>query len=238
MLTGDLTVFKGFRTVLVGAFVAAAMATGASASVNLLSNGDFEAGDVGFDSAYANPNALLWDPAVYDVEANPQATHPSWASFGDHTTGQGLMMIVNGADVPDVMVWGEAGIGVEANTDYDFSFWMASTYSTAPAALNLEINGAVVSPTWNASSTTGLWQQFSVTWNSGAASVADLKLWNQQTAYSGNDFALDDLSFAKLGLNSGAIPEPASWALMLAGFGAMGGALRQRRRVALAQAGA
>ncbi|MBO9574825.1 MAG: PEPxxWA-CTERM sorting domain-containing protein [Sphingobium sp.] len=31
---------------------------------------------------------------------------------------------------------------------------------------------------------------------------------------------------------AGAVPEPASWALMIAGFGAMGGALRSRRKVA------
>jgi len=32
---------------------------------------------------------------------------------------------------------------------------------------------------------------------------------------------------------SGAVPEPASWALMLAGFGLVGGAMRSRRRAAI-----
>ena len=33
-----------------------------------------------------------------------------------------------------------------------------------------------------------------------------------------------------LDLNGGAVPEPASWALMLGGFGAIGGAMRSRKR--------
>lgn len=35
---------------------------------------------------------------------------------------------------------------------------------------------------------------------------------------------------ARASLTGGAVPEPASWSLMLAGFGAIGGALRRRRR--------
>ena len=33
--------------------------------------------------------------------------------------------------------------------------------------------------------------------------------------------------------DAGAVPEPASWALMLAGFGAVGGAMRSRRKAAV-----
>lgn len=41
----------------------------------------------------------------------------------------------------------------------------------------------------------------------------------------GNHFAMDNLT---IGETSGAVPEPASWALMVTGFGLMGGALRRR----------
>jgi len=34
-------------------------------------------------------------------------------------------------------------------------------------------------------------------------------------------------------VNGRALPEPASWAMMLGGFGAIGGAMRARRRVAV-----
>ena len=42
-----------------------------------------------------------------------------------------------------------------------------------------------------------------------------------------SDFAPDGSSFAA------AVPEPAAWAMMLAGFGAIGGAMRSRRKTAL-----
>ncbi len=46
-------------------------------------------------------------------------------------------------------------------------------------------------------------------------------------------FEADNFFFAGRGgneINSGAVPEPASWALMLMGFGAIGGAVRSQRR--------
>ena len=46
----------------------------------------------------------------------------------------------------------------------------------------------------------------------------------------GEHFALDNLTVNE----SGAVPEPASWALMLGGFGMVGGAMRARRRTAVA----
>ncbi len=46
---------------------------------------------------------------------------------------------------------------------------------------------------------------------------------------SGNSFEFDNLA-----ANVGGVPEPASWALMIAGFGLAGATLRARRRVAAA----
>lgn len=40
-----------------------------------------------------------------------------------------------------------------------------------------------------------------------------------------------DTIFAKLGAGVGAVPEPTTWALMLAGFGAIGCAMRRRQKV-------
>jgi len=45
---------------------------------------------------------------------------------------------------------------------------------------------------------------------------------------SGDYFAVDDLV-----INSHAVPEPATWTMLIAGFGAMGGALRRRQRRSL-----
>jgi hypothetical protein len=50
---------------------------------------------------------------------------------------------------------------------------------------------------------------------------------NFANAAGGNDFAVDNINVA-------GVPEPASWALMLVGFGGLGAVLRNRRRLALA----
>ncbi len=49
------------------------------------------------------------------------------------------------------------------------------------------------------------------------------------------DTAFNASSFIEIGLASGVVPEPASWALLIAGFGLVGGALRSRRRRAYAR---
>jgi hypothetical protein len=53
-------------------------------------------------------------------------------------------------------------------------------------------------------------------------------------AVTGTDFYMDNLRFS----SSGAVPEPATWAMMIGGFGLAGGAMRlsRRRKTALAAA--
>ena len=210
---------------------AAALATSAGAS-NLVINGDFTNGNIGFDSDYY-PLVPTTPPATYAIDTNPNAVHSSWASFGDHTTGSGAMMIVNGAEVAGETVWGQAGITVEAHTEYFFSTWIATTFNDAPAELNFSINGTDIGSTFTAGAVAAGWRQFYTTWYSGEATSADIALVNQNLAFTGNDFALDDISLTTDA--PGGIPEPASWALMILGFGATGAALR-RRRVAAATA--
>jgi hypothetical protein len=200
-------------------------ATAAQAS-NLVVNGDFEAGNSGFTSGYDYDHGDLGPAGKYDVINNPRTDHPLFAVMGDHTSGAGLMMVINGADIPDVNVWEETTIPVTPHTTYVFSAWVASVYYSNPAQLNLDINGSQVGATFDAPGVAGVWQQVSMTWNSGSATTADLALVNQNTSPDGNDFALDDISLSAQ--SPGGVPEPAAWALMLLGFGGLGAALRRR----------
>jgi len=54
---------------------------------------------------------------------------------------------------------------------------------------------------------------------------------------AGNFIAIDDLQFATTTVppQGGAVPEPATWAMMLFGFGAIGLTIRRRRRLQSAQ---
>lgn len=106
------------------------------------------------------------------------------------------MMIVNGSTVAGVNVWSSGTMTVTPNTNYAFSVWVQSVSTLAPAILQFSINGSILGNTINASATTCLWQQFYTTWNSGNNTSAAISLVNNNTALSGNDFALDDISFA------------------------------------------
>jgi hypothetical protein len=210
---------------------AAAIAGSAQGAVNLVTNGDFEAGNTGFGSDYLY-NVPTDGQAQYSITTNPRLVHPAFAIFGDHTTGVGNMMVVNGSDSTTDRVWFQNGIGINANTTYFFSTWIRTVFDQAPAQLKFSININSIGTTFTAGSIADGWQQFSASWNSGAATTADISLVNQNTAFSGNDFALDDISLS-VTAPGGGVPEPASWALMIAGFGLAGATLRRRQRGAV-----
>ncbi len=192
---------------------------------NLLTNGSFEAGNTGFVSGYTfidapGPSAMYM-PATYAIDVDPNAYHGAWASFGDHTSGAGAMMIVNGALNASALLWSQT-VAVQVGRAYDFSAWIASTYTASPASVGVFINGVSIGNLL-AGSTTGQWTAFSYGWNSGAATSATLQLFDLNEEWSGNDFALDDLRFSAVG-----VPEPSTWALTVIGFGLMGTMFRRR----------
>ncbi|MDG3008179.1 hypothetical protein [Paludisphaera mucosa] len=160
---------------------------------NLLANGHFELGDVGFTTQYPNIDMA----GGYIIGRDPDADRlASFLSFGDHTTGTGLMDEVDGALIPDQVVWQET-VAVSPGTNYTFSGWAATMVGLdpSPARLQFLVNGAPIGSDYPVPARGGSWSSFSATWNSGTAVVAKIQIFDRQTAYAGNDFALDDLSF-------------------------------------------
>ena len=163
---------------------------------NLINNGDFSAGNTGFTSQYSYatngfPEGLYW------VGNNPTNWHPGFISCGDHTSGTGNMMVVNGSPVLNMVVWQQT-ITVTPNTNYAFSTWIASAISTNPALLQFSINGLTLGSLISAPATTCNWTQFYATWNSGNNTTATISIVNQNLQFTGNDFALDDISFGEV----------------------------------------
>jgi hypothetical protein len=160
-------------------------------SKNLIVNGDFEQGDVGFTSDYQSSDHD-GGPQFYGIVKNPKDFNNELTSFGDHTSGTGFMMSVNGATVPDKVVWSETA-PVNAATNYDFATWVATCYPASPAELDFRFNGDSVG-VFTAPSEAGVWKEFATTWNSGVSTSVTIQIIDKNLQFSGNDFALDDLS--------------------------------------------
>jgi len=203
-------------TITLAAFIST-IGLGANAA-SLLTNGDFEAGDTGFSTDYTQV-AVGSGPAQYNVDTNPKAWFSLFADMGDNTTGSGNMMMVNGATTSGPTVW-EQTVSVAANTKYEFAGWIAAIFPGS-SSLSLPINSVnldgITGP-----ATTGLWENFSYEWDSGSATSATISLLQQSSAFSGNDYALDDLSFTSLS-SIAPVPLPASaWVLLTSLVGLIG----------------
>ena len=163
---------------------------------DLVTNGDFSAGNTGFSSQFAFIAGMSSSPGSFSIKTDPQQFNGALTSFGDHTTGTGTMMVVDGVLGT---VW-EQTVPVTPDTWYLFTAWVASTHPEQPAVIENSINdlpGTVLTlPT-----TAGVWQEVAMYWNSRGATSAVLRLrnLNAHTIGAGNDFAVDDISLVAAG---------------------------------------
>jgi hypothetical protein len=174
---------------------------------NLLTNGDFESGNTGFTSSYvlaAQNGTGLTPEGTFDVIADPSTRHGSFSACADHTVAGTKQMVINGASTAGVTVWTET-VAIQAATDYQFTYWVQSVHTGNPSTLQLYLNGAAAAPAFTAIDATCNWSQFTYNWNSGAATSAVVSLVNQNTAASGNDFAIDDIVFQKVLTSSASV---------------------------------
>jgi gliding motility-associated-like protein len=165
---------------------------------NLLFNGDFSGGNAGFVSDYTY-TTNSFSERVYGIGPNAAVWLLNAPACGDHTSGSGNMLLVNGAPQAGVRVWSQTVV-VQPNTNYAFSAWLENITTLNPAVLQFAINGQLLGSALTANVNDCVWDQFHTVWNSGAATTAVISIVNANTAPSGNDFALDDLSFAPVTL--------------------------------------
>lgn len=198
------------------------ISTGAAA--NLITNSDFESGNTGFSSDYTN-GLYIFEEQTYAITTNPSNNHSGATSYGDHTSGSGLMMAVNGSATAGDVIWGQT-ISVSAGTVYDFATYISSWSNENPAELDFSVNGFSIGGL-DASSSTGIWELAFASWNSGANTTATIEIRNFNTNPSGNDFAIDDLYFGAP-IFSVEVPEPGALALFVFGLAGLGYARRKR----------
>ncbi|MDO6431418.1 LamG-like jellyroll fold domain-containing protein [Flavitalea sp. BT771] len=165
---------------------------------NLVANGDFSAGNTGFTSDYTYTQ-VNQGPAEYLVGKNPSIWNPGMFACTDHTSGAGNMLMINGAQQPNVNVWSQT-VTVTPNTDYAFSAWLENITTVNPSILQFSINGHPLGNLLTANVNSCVWDQYYTVWNSGSNTTAVISIVNQNMVFSGNDFALDDISFSPVAL--------------------------------------
>ena len=182
-------------------FMTVALAAGKGAEKNLVVNGDFESGNTGFTTGYTFGD--LSGPRSYNIVRNPstaKGSYGDWCNCGDHTTGSGNMMVINGANSASIPVWEET-VRVAPSKTYSFSYWGAEVDhdSSSLPRLLVKINGKVVGRGTipeKSPDNGGNWQKYKSTWNSRSSTTADLAIFDENTETGWNDFMIDDIRFS------------------------------------------
>lgn len=169
-----------------------------SVSPNLVVNGDFSQGNMGFQTDYQYFRDDYGSNQSYCILANPihATNNPSdKGDYSDHTTGDGLMMVVNGSSDPGAVVWSQQ-IAVHPGQRYNFSLWVSSWFALSPAIIDVRFNGVSVGKV-NAPAALGVWVPFNAVWDSGDTSTVTIEVFDTRPADVGSDFALDDISLRR-----------------------------------------
>lgn len=212
-----------------------AFASQAGAAVNLLTNGSFETGDftgwsyagvtpTGFPAVVLNYNSATSYPTGAFGEAIPpdDTVSPSPDAVGEHAAyfvADGATETLSQSVFLDV---GQYTIGFSVYVPLNgFNNPGNATFSGAVAGVNLA-NFTVDA------STPQTWMHFAGVANIAVAGFYDTSFIYNSAAGPAGDFVVDR-AYIVAGDQTGGVPEPGTWALMILGFGGAGAALRARR---------
>ena len=178
-------------------------------SQNLINNGSFEfggsgvgfvAGGTGYQliSAPFSGNTQAGD---YAFVLNPNTVASYFVSTGDHTSGTGKMMAIDGTTVGGQQRFWKAGnsgggiCNLIIGQTYTFRYWIRSIANSNFANIGVSFNNAtstLVSGSALAPQLAADWQEVVYNFVPTSACV-NIELFNNTTDAIGNDFAIDDL---------------------------------------------
>src|SRR5574344_973556 len=146
---------------------------------NLVYNGDFELGNVGFTSQL-NYSTDLWPASTYNVVSISNRDH---FMFLPCTQNGGNFFCGNGASIPNLIVY-QTTVVVEPNNYYEFSFDAANvagaTILNQLSLFQFSVNSQQLGDIFSVSSDPPCtWNTFSQIWHSGNNTSATITILNQ-----------------------------------------------------------
>ncbi|REK60166.1 MAG: hypothetical protein DWQ49_06730, partial [Bacteroidetes bacterium] len=147
---------------------------GSSQVTQMATNGNFSSGNSGFLTNYTYNATSIWNEGTYAVGPNPNSVHPNFGSWGDHTTGTGNYMLVNGATGTNKILWRQTKT-FPPGAQVTMRWWALSFVSPA-GQLQLKLSGTNIGGAASTPTSTGTWQQTSRTFTAPASGTAILNL--------------------------------------------------------------
>ncbi|RKS50634.1 hypothetical protein BC962_2406 [Gillisia mitskevichiae] len=146
----------------------------------------------GTQYSYVAPNTsnALVPEGTYTFINNPSNVHPDFANFdnGDN------MMVINGSVENDKTVYYSFTCqDICPNSDYYVTFETRSVVTRSPAELRVSVDSNLLA---DVITTTDNFQKVGLWIRSDASGQLKLQILNDNTAPSGNDFALDDVKIS------------------------------------------
>jgi len=208
----------------------ALVSTGTSEAASIVTNGDFETGNL----------------SGWTVNAGNDPTHPpivigynNTFGFPNGAYGESVPTPINGmssgtyfsADTAPQSI--SQTLALTANTLYTLSFDIYAPQNGRnnpfDASLFATLNGSAISKVFSADSLTSGWVYYSTTFTSMAASAYNFALDFKGGGNTAADFVIDNVSVADDANLTTAIPEASTWAMMLLGFAGLGFSAFRRR---------
>jgi hypothetical protein len=212
-------------------FAAALVAAGpVAAATNLVVNGDFEAAPApngGFIQYFGGNTFPGWTVTGNDVLVIDESYNEGGLVFNAQGGSQNAIDLTGAGNTgpTDGIV---QTIATAAGTQYRLTFYVGNASPTGgnagsytqPSTLNLSIDGGPLASFTNADNTPFAinYKKFSFVFTAAGATMLNFS----NGTVGDNMLGLDTVSVA-------AIPEPATWGLMIVGFGMVGFASRRRR---------
>lgn len=161
---------------------------------NLIGNGDFSAGNAGFNSdyVYTISNGPNGNQGFYGVVSNARI----WFTPFNNCLGNGNFLIADGSISSGSKVWGQT-VNVLPNHNYVFSYNLQTIALPNPANIDIKVNGVSIGIDTAPSTICGT-SSFSHVWNSGSNTTATIAIFDNVILANGNDFAIDDISFTQV----------------------------------------